>query len=85
MFNKIVQRFYETRLCRSVWRKVYPPFGWLAKILIPAAPKAGFPPHNIGGQVRFTSTRFWDISKFLPQPTGLWYRTFALIRILYFI
>jgi hypothetical protein len=27
--NKIVQRFYETRLCRSVWRK--------AKIPIPAA------------------------------------------------
>jgi hypothetical protein len=33
--NKIVQRFYETRLCRSVWRK--------AKIPIPAAPKTGFP------------------------------------------
>jgi hypothetical protein len=41
--NKIVQRFYETRLCRSVWRKVYPPFVWLAKIPIPAAPKTGFP------------------------------------------
>jgi hypothetical protein len=41
--NKIVQRFYETRLCRSVWRKVYPPFVWLAKIPIPAAPKMGFP------------------------------------------
>jgi len=27
--NKIVQRFYQTRLCRSVWRK--------AKIPIPAA------------------------------------------------
>jgi hypothetical protein len=38
-----VQRFYETRLCRSVWRKVYPPFVWLAKIPIPAAPKTGFP------------------------------------------
>ena len=25
------------------------------------------------------------ISEFLPQPTGLWYRTFALKRILYFI
>jgi len=35
--NKIVQRFYETRLCRSVFRKVYPPFVWLAKIPIPAA------------------------------------------------
>jgi hypothetical protein len=33
--NKIVQRFYETRLCRLVWRK--------AKIPIPAAPQAGFP------------------------------------------
>jgi len=90
------------RLCRSVWRKVYPPFVWLAKIPIPAAPKTGFslrfntllgyfgifttahrvvvphfrfkkdlilyldssrvapktgfPPHNIGGQVRFTPT-----------------------------
>ena len=33
--NKIVQRFYETRLCRSVWRK--------AKIPIPATPKTGFP------------------------------------------
>jgi hypothetical protein len=33
--NKIVQRFYETRLCRLVWRK--------AKIPIPAAPKTGFP------------------------------------------
>jgi len=33
--NKIVQRFYETRLCRSVWRK--------AKIPILAAPKTGFP------------------------------------------
>jgi hypothetical protein len=41
--NKIVQRFYETRLCRSVWRKVYPPFVWLAKIPIPAVPKTGFP------------------------------------------
>jgi hypothetical protein len=68
--NKIVQRFYETRLYRSVWRK--------AKIPIPAAPKTGFPPHNIGGQVRFASTRFWGISEFLPQPNGLWYRTFAL-------
>jgi hypothetical protein len=27
---------------------------------------------------RFASTRFWGISEFLPQPTGLWYRTFAL-------
>ena len=34
MENKIVQRFYETRLCRSVWRK--------AKIPIPAGPKIGF-------------------------------------------
>jgi hypothetical protein len=25
------------------------------------------------------------ISEFLPNPTGLWYRTFALKRILYFI
>jgi hypothetical protein len=25
------------------------------------------------------------ISEFLPQPTWLWYRTFALKRILYFI
>jgi hypothetical protein len=33
--NKIVQRFYETRLCRSVWRK--------AKIPISEAPKTGFP------------------------------------------
>jgi len=24
MVNKIVQRFYETRLCRSVWRKASP-------------------------------------------------------------
>jgi hypothetical protein len=46
MENKIVQRFYETRLCRSVWRKVYPPFVWLAKIPIPAAPKTGFPFHS---------------------------------------
>jgi hypothetical protein len=38
-----VQRFYQTRLCRSVWRKVYPPFVWLAKIPITAAPKTGFP------------------------------------------
>jgi len=42
-WNKIVQRFYEPRLCRSVWRKVSPPFVWLAKIPIPAAPKTGFP------------------------------------------
>jgi hypothetical protein len=34
---------------------------------------------------RFASTRFWGISEFLPQPTGMWYRTFALKRILYFI
>jgi len=33
--NKIVQRFYETRLCRSVWRK--------AKIPIPAASYGVFP------------------------------------------
>jgi hypothetical protein len=33
----------------------------------------------------FASTSFWDISEFLPQPTGLRYRTFALKRILYFI
>jgi hypothetical protein len=32
---KIVQRFYETQLCRSVWRK--------AKIPLPAAPKTEFP------------------------------------------
>jgi hypothetical protein len=35
LIDKIVQRFYETRLCRSVWRK--------AKIPIPSAPKTGFP------------------------------------------
>jgi hypothetical protein len=35
LYNKIVRRFYETRLCRSVWRK--------AKIPIPAAPKTEFP------------------------------------------
>jgi hypothetical protein len=69
-----LQRFYQTRLCRSVWRKVYPPFVWLAKIPIPSVPKTGFPPHNIGGQVRFASTRFWGISESLPQSTGLWYR-----------
>jgi hypothetical protein len=40
-----VQRFYETRLCRSAWRKVYPPFVWPAKIPIPAAPKAVFTFH----------------------------------------
>jgi hypothetical protein len=44
--NKIVQRFYETPECLSSGsnkRKVYPPFVWLAKIPIPAAPKTGFP------------------------------------------
>ena len=34
LIDKIVQRFYETRLCRSFWRK--------AKIPIPAALKTGF-------------------------------------------
>ena len=29
--------------CRSVRRKVYPPFVWLAKIPIPSAPETGFP------------------------------------------
>ena len=56
-----------------------------AKIPIPAAPKTGFPPHNIGGQVRFASTSFWGISEFLSQPSGLSHRTFALKRILTFI
>ena len=78
--NKIVQRFYETPEALSSGSNKRK-----AKIPIPAAPKTGFPPHNIGGQVRFASTRFWGISEFLPQPTGLWYRTFALKRILYFI
>ena len=58
-----MQRIYKTRLCRSVWRK--------AKIPIPAASKAGFPPHNIGGQVRFTPTssgkfKFKDVRAFFP-------------------
>jgi hypothetical protein len=77
--NKIVQRFYETPeglSSGSNKRKVYQPFVWLAKIPIPAAPKAGFTLH-------FKKLR--GISEFLPQPTGLWYRTFALKRILYFI
>jgi hypothetical protein len=50
-------------------------FGWL-KFLSPQPRRRDF---------RFTSTRFGGISEFLPQPTGLWYRTFALKRILYFI
>ena len=29
--------------CRSVRRKVYPPFVWLAKIPTPSAPETGFP------------------------------------------
>jgi len=49
--NKIVSRFYETRLRRSDWRK--------AKIPIPV-------------------TRLRGISDFLPQPSGLRHRTFAL-------
>jgi hypothetical protein len=47
------------------------PLSWRkAKIPISAAPKTGFPPHNIGGQVRFASTNFWGISEFLPQSSG---------------
>jgi hypothetical protein len=41
-----VQRFYETPeglSSGSNKRKVYPPFVWLAKIPIPAAPKTVFP------------------------------------------
>jgi hypothetical protein len=69
--NKIVQRFYETPEGLSSGSNKQK-----AKIPIPAAPKAGFP-------LRFnTLLGYFGI---LPQPTGLWYRTFALKRILYFI
>jgi hypothetical protein len=48
-----------------------------AKIPIPAARKRDF---------RYAPTSWLrGIPEFLPQPTGLWYRTFALKRILYFI
>jgi hypothetical protein len=50
-------------------------FGWL-KFLFPQPRRRDF---------RFASTCFCGILEFLAQPTELWYRTFALKRIFYFI
>jgi len=50
----------------------------------PAPLKAGR--DLISERLKFLSSQqATGISEFLPQPTGLWYRTFALKRILYFI
>jgi hypothetical protein len=41
---------------------------------------------QFGERLKFLSPQqAAGISEFLPQPTGLWHRTFALKRILYFI
>jgi hypothetical protein len=71
--NKIVQRFYQTPAPLKAGRDLK---NERLKFLSPQAPKAGF-------TLLFNKLR--GISEFLPQPTGLWYRTFALKRILYFI
>jgi hypothetical protein len=46
-------------------------FGERLKFLSPQPRKSGFPPHNIGGQVRFTPTssrkfKFKDVRSFFP-------------------
>jgi hypothetical protein len=58
---KIVKRFYETPATLKAGRDLINErftrrlFGWL-KFLSTQPRKSGFPPHNIGGQVRFTPT-----------------------------
>jgi hypothetical protein len=68
-----MQRFYETLAPLKAGRDL---INERLKFLSPQPQKR---------DSRFASTRFWGISEILPQPTRLWYPTFALKRILYFI
>ena len=70
--NDFMKRGFAAQFGERFTRRL---FGWL-KFLSLQPRRRDF---------RFASTRFWGISEFLPQPTGLWYPTFALKRILYFI
>ena len=72
-FYKIVQRFYQTPeglSSGSNKRK--------AKIPIPAAPKTGFPPHIIGGQVRFTPTSSGEFKFKVSSYSSLFYFRYSI-------